>query len=125
VNVQVEDGLSGACTNVEDGTVAILDFSLACDLGGCQMAAANDLRVGTFRFFQSSKMPFGDHEDMCRRLRPYVFEGKDVFIFEHLFGRDFAPNNAAEETVGIQHHPKTIALPREVCQRRAISLIAQ
>ena len=109
--MQVEDGLPGTWADVEDSAVSLLDFALARDLSSGQMAAADDLRVGTFGFFQSSKMCFGNHQDVCRRLRPDVFKGEHMFIFEDFLGRDFAADDAAEQAVRIQHHPKTIALP--------------
>ena len=43
--MQVEDGLSGTGADVEDGAISVLDVALAGDLGGGEMAAANDFGV--------------------------------------------------------------------------------
>ena len=101
--MEVEDGLSGAGSDVQDGAVSVLDIALAGDVGGGQMAAADDFSVRTFRFFQSGEMTFGDDEHMGRRLRINVFKGEDVFIFEDFLRRNLAANNAAEEAIGIGH----------------------
>jgi hypothetical protein len=118
--VQVKDGLSSAGANVEDGAVALLDLALAGDRGSGQMAAADDFGVAAFRFFQSCKMPFGNNQDVCRRLRINVFKREDVFIFVNFFRRNLAANDAAEEAIGIGHSwvtcAKTIAKGGECCQ---------
>jgi len=51
VDVEVEDRLSGAGADIEDGAVSLLDVAFASDLGGSQMAAADEFRVGEFGFF--------------------------------------------------------------------------
>jgi len=101
--VQVEDGLSSAGANVEDGAVSLLDLALPGDHGSGQMAAADDFGVGAFRFFQSCKMPFGNNQDMRWRLRINVFKSEHVFIFKNFFRGNLAANDPAEEAIGISH----------------------
>jgi len=60
VDVEVEDGLAGAGADVEDGAVALFDVALAGDLGGGEMAAADEFGVGGFGFFQSREMFLGN-----------------------------------------------------------------
>jgi hypothetical protein len=50
VDVEVEDGLSGARADVEDGAVSLLDIALASDLGGGQVTAADDFGIGGLGF---------------------------------------------------------------------------
>jgi hypothetical protein len=101
--VEVEDRLSGAGADVEDGAVALLDVALASDLGGGEVAAADDFGIGGLGFFESGKMFFGDDEDVSGGLRVDVFEGEDLVVFVNLLGGDFAGDDAAEEAVGIDH----------------------
>jgi len=82
--MKVKDRLTSTRANIEDGAVSLLDLALARDHGGGHVAAADDFGVGVLRFFQSCKMPFGNDEDVRRRLGIDVFEGKNVLIFEHL-----------------------------------------
>ena len=51
VNVEVEYGLAGAGADVEDSAVSLLDVALAGDLGGGEMAAADEFGVGGLGFF--------------------------------------------------------------------------
>jgi hypothetical protein len=51
VDVEVEDGLSGAGAHVEDGAVSLLDLALAGDVGGGKVTAANDFGVGSLSLF--------------------------------------------------------------------------
>ena len=101
--MQVKDGLSGAGANIQHGAVSLLDLALAGDHGSGQMAAADNFGVSTFGFLQSCEMPFGNDEHMGRRLRINVFKREDVFIFENLFRRNLAANDAAEEAIWISH----------------------
>jgi hypothetical protein len=121
--VEMEDGLAGAGADVEDGAVSVFDVALAGDLGGGEMAAADDFGVFCLGFFESGEMSFGDDEDVRGGLRVDVFEGEDVGVLVDFFGGDFAGDDAAEEAVGIGHgefardlSEETIALRREDCQ---------
>jgi hypothetical protein len=95
----MEYGLPCAGTNVEDGAVSLFDVALAGDLRGGEMAAANDLRIGSFGFFQSCEVLFRNNEHMCRRFRIDIFEGEDVFVLVNFLGRNFAADDATEEAV--------------------------
>jgi hypothetical protein len=99
----MKDGLSGAGADVEDGAVALFDVALAGDLGGGEVAAADQFGVGCFGLFQSGKMFFGDDENVGWGVRVDVFEGEDVFVLVNFLGGDFAAEDAAEEAIGIGH----------------------
>ena len=101
--MEVEDGLSGAGADVEDGAVSLLDLALACDLGGGEVAAPDDFSVVGLSLFQSGKMFLGNDKDVGGGLRFDVFEGEDVFVFVNFFGGDFAADHAAEQAIGIGH----------------------
>jgi hypothetical protein len=100
----MKDRLSGAEADVEDGAVSLLDVALAGDVGGGEVAAADQFGVGGFGLFQSGKMFFGDDEDVRGGLRIDVFEGEDVVVLVNSLGGDFAAEDAAEEAIGIGHH---------------------
>jgi hypothetical protein len=99
----MEDRLSGAGADVEDGAVSLLDVALARDLCGGQMAAADDFGVSGLGLLQSGKMFFGNDKDVRGGLRFDVFEGEDVFVLVNFFSRDFAADHAAEQAIGIGH----------------------
>jgi len=98
--VQVEDGLPSAGTDVEDGAVSLLDVALAGDVGGGEMAAADNFGVGGLGLFQSGKMLLGDDENVRGGLRVDVFEGENVVVLVNFSGGNFAAEDAAEEAVG-------------------------
>src|ERR1700738_3952236 len=100
MDVKVEDGLSGAGADVEDGTVSLLDVALGGDVGGSEVAAADEFGVGGLGLFQTGKMFFGDDENVRGGLRVDVFEGEDVLVLVDLLGGDFAAEDTAEEAVG-------------------------
>lgn len=98
--MEVEDRLAGAGADVEDGAVALLDVALAGDVGGGEVAAADDFGVGGLGFFQSGKMFLGNDEDVCGGLWVDVFEGEDVVVLVNFLGGNFAADHAAEEAAG-------------------------
>jgi hypothetical protein len=100
VDVEVEDGLSGAGADVEDGAVSVLDVALACDVSGGEVATADDFCVGGLGLFQSGKMFFGDDEDVSWGLRVDIFESENVVVLVNFSGGNFAAEDAAEEAVG-------------------------
>ena len=79
--MEVEDGLSRAGPDVKDGAISVLDFALAGDLRGGEMAATDDFRVRGFGFLQSREMPFRNDENVRRSLRIDVFKGENVVVF--------------------------------------------
>jgi hypothetical protein len=103
MNVEMKHGLTGAGADVEDGAVSLLEVALAGDLGGGEVAAADDFGVGGLGFFESGKMFFGDDQDVSGGLRVDVFEGEDVVVLVDFVGGDFAAEDAAEEAIGIGH----------------------
>ena len=98
--MQVEDGLSRAGADVEDGAVSVFDVALAGDLGCSEMATADDFRIDCLGFLQSREMFLRNDQHMRGSLRMYVFEGKDMLVFMNLLGRNFSTNDAAEEAAG-------------------------
>jgi hypothetical protein len=100
VDVEVEDGLSGAGADVEDGAVSLFDIALAGDEGGGEVAAADEFGVGGLGLFQSGKMLFGDDENVSGSLRVDVFEGENVVVLVNFSGGNFAAEDAAKEASG-------------------------
>jgi hypothetical protein len=100
VDVEVEDGLSGAGADVEDGAVSLFDIALAGDEGGGEVAAADEFGVGGLGLFQSGKMLFGDDENVSGSLRVDVFEGENVVVLVNFSGGNFSAEDAAKEAAG-------------------------
>jgi len=100
MHMEVEDGLSGAGADVEDGAVSVFDVPLAGDLRGDEVAAANDFCVGDLGLFQTRKMFPGNDENMGGRLRMNIFEGEHVIVFVNLFRGKLAADDAAEKAIG-------------------------
>ena len=98
--MQVEDGLPGAGADVENGAVSLLDFALAGNVGGCDVAAADEFGVDSLGFFQSRKMFPGNDENMRGRLWLDVFESEDVVVLVDFLRGNLAAQDAAEETGG-------------------------
>jgi hypothetical protein len=103
VDVEVEDGLSGAGADIEDGAVSLLDVALAGDLSGGEVTAADDFGVGGLGFFQSGKMFFRNDENVRGGLRVDVFEGKNVVVLVNFLGGDFTAEDTAEKAVSVGH----------------------
>lgn len=101
--MEVEDGLSGTGADVEDGAVALLDVALAGDVGGSQMAAADEFGVGGLSFLQSRKMFLGNDENVCRRMGMNVFESEHMIVFINFLGWNLTADDTAEEAVWIGH----------------------
>ena len=101
--MEVEDRLSGAGANVEDGAVCLLDIALARNLRGGEVAAPDEFGVGGLGFLQSREMFLGNDEDVRRRPGADVFEGKDMVVFVNFLGGNLAADDAAEKAAGIGH----------------------
>ena len=99
VQVEVEHRLTGARPYVDHCPVSILDAALPGQMGGHQLAAANDIGILGDSFFQSADMFLGDNEYMSRRLGVNVLKGEGVVVFIDFAGGYLAPNNAAEQAV--------------------------
>jgi len=112
--MEMKDGLSGAGADVEDGAVSLLDVALAGDLGGGEVAAADDFGVGSLGFFQSSKMFLGNDEHVRGSLGVDVFEGEDVVVLVNFLRGNFATEDAAEEAIGssVSHGEMWFAINR-------------
>src|ERR1700722_17081582 len=100
MDMQMEDGLSGARADVEYGAVSLLDIALASDLGGGQVAAADEFGIRGLGFFQSREMFFRNNQHVGGSLRIDVLEGEDGGIFIDFFGGNLAPEDAAEKATG-------------------------
>ena len=97
--MQVKNGLPGTRPDVEHGSVAILDAALACDVGGGELAVADELGILGHRFFQPANVFFGNHEHVRRGLRIDVVEGVGMLVFVNFLGGYFPANDAAEQAV--------------------------
>jgi hypothetical protein len=113
MHVQMKNRLSGAGANIEHGAVSVFNVALAGDLRGGQVAAANDLGVSGLRFFQSSEMPLGNDENVCRSLRINIFKCKDMLVFVNFFSGNLAANDAAEKAIVVVHaaHLRNDSIP--------------
>ena len=94
--MQVKHGLSGTRANIQHRAVTVFDRTIPCDARCRQVAKADQFRILRGRFFQSGNMFFRDDQDMSRALRVNVFKGKNVIVFKHLLGRNFAANDPAK-----------------------------
>jgi hypothetical protein len=114
MDMQMEDGLSGAKADVKYGAVSLLDIALAGDLGGGQVAAADEFGIRGLGFIQSREMFFRNNQHMCGSLRVDVLEGEDVGIFIDFLGGNLAPEEAAEKATGsgISHGEFTLRRKR-------------
>jgi len=97
--VQVENGLSGSGTDVEHGAVAILDAALSRDVGGSQLASADQVSVLSRSLLQSANVLLGNDQHVRGGLRIDIFERVGMLVLVNLFGRNFSTNDAAEQTV--------------------------
>src|SRR5450631_4328800 len=99
MHVQVEYGLSGTRSYIQHGAISIFDAALPGHVGGRQMAQADDVRIFRGRLFQTANVFFGNYEDVRRRFRIGVFEGKSVLIFVNFLGWNFTGDDAAEQAI--------------------------
>ncbi len=114
VDVQVENRLSRIGTDVEHSAVSVFDATLARNLRGREMAAADQL--GFFRggFFQSANVFLGNHEHMRGPLRIDVLKSKGVIVFVNLLGGNLAAHDAAKQAVS---HGENLKLPQDFTGR--------
>jgi len=96
----MEDRLARTWAHVQDGAVALLDVPLASDMGGSQVAAANQFRVFGPSLLQSCKMFLGNHQHVRGRLRLDVLKREDILVFVDFFRWNLAADDAAEKTIG-------------------------
>jgi len=122
VDVQMKHGLACAWAYVQDRSVSVFDFALACNFCGSEMTAANDFGIGGLGFLQSGEMTFRNDQHVRWSLGINVFEGEDMFVFVDLLGRNLAVDDAAEEAVWIGHSSpdETIALRSCACQEQQL-----
>ena len=99
VYVQVKNGLPGTRADVEHGPVAILDAALACDVGGGELAVADEFSILGQRFFQPANVLLRNHQHVRRSLRIDIVEGVGVLVFVDFLGGYFPTNDAAEQAV--------------------------
>src|SRR5580704_291385 len=86
-------------TDVQHGSVAILDTALARDIGCDELAAANQFGVLCRGFLQPAHVLLRNHEYMGWSLRIDVVERVGIFVFVDFLGRYFPANDAAEQAV--------------------------
>ena len=96
MHVQVKNRLPGMRADVEHGSIAVLDAALARDIGGDELAAADQLGILCHSFLQSADVFFGNDQHMRRGLRINIVEGVGVLVFVDFLGGYFPANDAAE-----------------------------
>lgn len=97
--MEVEDGLSGAGADVHDSAIAVFDGALAGDVGGGELAAADEVGILGLGFLQAGNVFFGNDENMRGALRVEIFEGEGVVVFVDFLGRDFAAHDATKQAI--------------------------
>ncbi len=113
VNVHVENRLSGARSDIQNGAVSILNFALAGDFCSSQMALSDDIGVIGLSFLQPGEMAFGNHEHMRGSLRLNVFEREDVVVFIDFFRGNLSADDAAEKAVRVGHLFTCVSLSKD------------
>src|ERR1700728_366855 len=119
VHVEMKHRLPRSRTNIEHGSISLLDVSLPRNVGRRQMAAPDDLRVLRLGFFQSREMFLRDDQHVRRRLRVDVVKREDVVVLVNFFRRNLAANDAAKKAIGIAHKRSTC--PKDNTARRTLS----
>jgi hypothetical protein len=99
VEVNVEDGLTGAWAYVEDRTITVFDVAIASELGGDQLHVSEKLGVFECRLVQSFEMALRNDENVGRCAGIDVFKGEDAIVFVNLLRRNLAFDDLAKETV--------------------------
>ena len=72
--------------------------------GGEQQHAPQQRLVLGADLRHGRNVQFGDDEEMDRRPRVDVVEGKNLFVFIDFFARDLAGNDFAKDAVGVGVH---------------------
>jgi hypothetical protein len=99
MHVEMKNGLPGTRSDVEHGSIAILDAALPRDIGGDELATADHFCILGRGFLQSAQVLLGNDEHMRRSLRINIVEGIYVLVFVDFLGGYFPANDAAEQTV--------------------------
>jgi hypothetical protein len=97
--MEVEDGLSGARTDIDDGAIAVLNPALVGDLRRHELAAPDQFGVFAFGFFQAGDVFPGNNENVRGALWIEVFESENVIVFVDLLGRHLAAQKAAKKAI--------------------------
>ena len=97
--MQMQDRLARARADVVDGAIPVLDVTLARDLSCDQLAIADQFRILGPGLSEIDNVPFGDDQDVRRRLRIDVLKGQGPVVFVDLLAGEFARDNLAEQTV--------------------------
>ncbi len=85
--------------DVEHGSVAILDAALARDIGGDELAAANQFGIPRPQPPSAREHVFRNHKHVSWRLRVDIVEGVGMFVFVDFLGGNFSSNDPAEQTI--------------------------
>ena len=97
--MNMENGLSGAGTNIQNGPISLLDAAFARNLRGGEMASPNCLSIILLRFLQSGKMPLRNNQNVSGRLRADVLKSINVLVFVNFPGGNLASDDSAEKAV--------------------------
>jgi len=99
VHMQVKYRLPRARPDIQHGAIPVFDRALLGDMGGGEMAAPHQFRVGGGCFFEAGNMFLRNHQHVGRPLRVDVFKGIRVFVLEDFLGRNLTANNSAEQAI--------------------------
>lgn len=101
MKMDVKNGLSCGGAIINDKTITINKVEFGSKACTCAYHFAYKLFI--FRLYKgrANKMFFGDDQEMNRRLRRDIVEGKDVIVFIEFIRRDLTSNNLTEKAVFI------------------------
>eukprot|EP00274_Cyanoptyche_gloeocystis_P005014 CAMPEP_0196654120 /NCGR_PEP_ID=MMETSP1086-20130531/3802_1 /TAXON_ID=77921 /ORGANISM="Cyanoptyche gloeocystis , Strain SAG4.97" /LENGTH=136 /DNA_ID=CAMNT_0041985693 /DNA_START=912 /DNA_END=1322 /DNA_ORIENTATION=+ len=101
MDVEVIYGLPAREAVVDHESVTVLQaWLLPCNLGrGAEQVAHDGVVLARFDVGHPSDELLRHQHDVHRRLRVHVPEGEHLVVFKNNFGRDFLPNNLAEDGV--------------------------
>jgi hypothetical protein len=99
MDMKVEHRLTCVGADVDYGPVATLQTSLTGNLGGGEVAVADDLRITGLGFFETGEVALGDDQHVGRSLRVNVLKGNDLVVLIYLFGGNFTRDDLAEQAI--------------------------
>jgi hypothetical protein len=98
MDVQVVDGLAAIARGVDDGAIAFGEIFLAGNFGGGGEKLAEKLRVTFSSFCERCNVTARRDENVDRRGRIDVSEGKAIIVFVDGGGGNATVNDLAKET---------------------------
>jgi hypothetical protein len=99
VQVEVEDGLAGACAVVHDCAVAGGELAFGSELRGDELQAAEQESIGGRDAGERFDVLARADQDVGGSLRVNVFEGEDFVVLVNELGGDLCGADFAEEAI--------------------------